>query len=54
MRIAVELRGYPLRNLGPSDGTGEWKFSQTLNYTEMEKEGRDKGREEGRKDKEKT
>ena len=50
MWIAVELRGYPLRNLGPSDGTGERKFSQTLNYTEMEKEGRDKGREERRKE----
>ena len=39
MRIPVELRGYPLGNLGPSDGTGKWKFSQTLNYTEMGKEG---------------
>ena len=34
------MRGYPLRKLGPLDGTGEWKFSQTLNNTEMEKEGR--------------
>ena len=43
--MAVELRGYPFRNLGPSDGTGEWKFSQTVNCAKM----REKGREEERK-----
>ena len=42
MWIAVELRGYPLTKLGPSDGTGGWKFSQTLNCTKM----REKGKEE--------
>ena len=47
MWIAVELRGYPLRNLGPSDGTGELKFSQTLNNTKMGKGGRKEGRKEG-------
>ena len=36
--MAVELRGYPLRKLGLSDGTGEWKFSRT--------KVREKGREE--------
>ena len=43
--MAVELRGYPFRKLGPSDGTGEWKFSQTVNCAKM----REKGREEERK-----
>ena len=43
--MAVELRGYPFRNLGPSEGTGEWKFSQTVNCAKM----REKGREEERK-----
>ena len=44
--MAVELRGYPLRKLGLSDGTGEWKFSQTLNCTKMREKGREEGKEE--------
>ena len=41
------MRGYPLRKLGPSDGTGEWKFSQTLNGTKMREKGREaEGKEE--------
>ena len=49
------MRGYPLRKLGPSDGTGEWKFSQTLNGTKMREKGREaegkkkERREEGRR-----
>ena len=39
------MRGYPRRKLGPSDGTVEWKFSQTLNYTKMREKGREEGKE---------
>ena len=52
MWIAVELRGYPLRKLGPSDGTGEWKFSQTLNCTKMREKGKEEGKEKRWKEEE--
>ena len=52
MWIAVELRGYPLRKLGPSYGTGEWKFSQTLNCTKMREKGKEEGKEKRWKEEE--